>query len=196
MGDERQLTRRGHERKQKLLTFATTRFAENGYHLTSVAEIVEGIGVGKGVFYWYFDSKEDLMREILREGMRSFRTTQAKAISESGDPLEKLEVGVRSSMLWQSENAELVRIVQTARNDDAFSADIALGAQIMVNDTAQLVQQAIDLGQILSGDAVMMAQAIRGAADELIREYTLSEEPISQEVIDTAVRVCMRGLQG
>lgn len=34
------------------MAFATQRFAQNGFHPTSVAEITEGMGVGKGVFYW------------------------------------------------------------------------------------------------------------------------------------------------
>src|SRR5205085_6261795 len=57
---ERRLTARGKERRQQLMEFAAARFAEGGYHPTSVAEIVQGLGVGKGVFYWYFDSKEEL----------------------------------------------------------------------------------------------------------------------------------------
>ncbi len=54
----RRLTQRGQERRRQLLDFAIARFAENGYHPTSVAEIVQGLGVGKGVFYWYFESKD------------------------------------------------------------------------------------------------------------------------------------------
>ncbi|MBW3557793.1 MAG: TetR/AcrR family transcriptional regulator, partial [Actinobacteria bacterium] len=38
------------------MDFAAHRFADHGYHPTSVAEIVQGMGVGKGVFYWYFSS--------------------------------------------------------------------------------------------------------------------------------------------
>ena len=49
------------------MAFATRRFAENGFHPTSVSDIVDGIGVGKGVFYWYFPSKDDLLLEILRQ---------------------------------------------------------------------------------------------------------------------------------
>ena len=55
------------------MDFAARRFAENGYHPTSVAEIVEGMGVGKGVFYWYFSSKEALLVEILREAQYDLR---------------------------------------------------------------------------------------------------------------------------
>jgi AcrR family transcriptional regulator len=49
----RRLTPRGEQRRSELLAFATKRFAANGYHPTSVAELVDGLGVGKGVFYWY-----------------------------------------------------------------------------------------------------------------------------------------------
>ena len=50
----RRLTSRGKERRRQLMDHATGLFADNGYHPTSVAEIVQGLGVGKGVFYWYF----------------------------------------------------------------------------------------------------------------------------------------------
>ena len=47
----RRLTQRGKDRRRQLMDFAAHRFAENGYHPTSVAEIVQGMSVGKGVFY-------------------------------------------------------------------------------------------------------------------------------------------------
>jgi AcrR family transcriptional regulator len=39
----RRLTERGRERRRQLMEFATRRFAEGGYHPTSVAEIVTGL---------------------------------------------------------------------------------------------------------------------------------------------------------
>jgi len=49
---KRKLTARGRERRQQILDESARLFAERGYHPTSVAEIVESLGVGKGVFYW------------------------------------------------------------------------------------------------------------------------------------------------
>ena len=46
---DRKLTQRGEERRRQLMAYATQRFAQNGFHPTSVAEITEGLGVGKGV---------------------------------------------------------------------------------------------------------------------------------------------------
>ncbi|HEV7887024.1 MAG TPA: helix-turn-helix domain-containing protein, partial [Acidimicrobiales bacterium] len=72
----RRLTSRGKERRRQLMDHATQLFADNGYHPTSVAEIVQGLGVGKGVFYWYFSSKEELLGEILRDAHLQLRRCQ------------------------------------------------------------------------------------------------------------------------
>jgi len=72
------------------MEFSTRRFAENGYHPTSVAEIVQGLGVGKGVFYWYFRSKEELFLEILHDAQRQLRRRQQIAIGDEPDPVKRI----------------------------------------------------------------------------------------------------------
>ncbi len=63
------------------MAFAASRFAEQGYHPTSVSEIVSGLGVGKGVFYWYFDSKEQLFLEILRDAQTDSTAARSPSVS-------------------------------------------------------------------------------------------------------------------
>jgi AcrR family transcriptional regulator len=115
----RRLTQRGRERRQQLMQFAAGRFAEQGYHPTSVAEIVQGLGVGKGVFYWYFSSKEELFLEILKEAQQDLRRTQQQAIDGVDDPLRRIEQGIQASMRWSSEHPELYNLF-------AFAATCAL----------------------------------------------------------------------
>src|SRR4051794_22018200 len=91
----RRLTQRGKDRRDQLMAFAAGRFAEQGYHPTSVSEIVSGLGVGKGVFYWYFDSKEQLFLEILRDAQTDLRRKQQQAIAEESDPVARIEKGLR-----------------------------------------------------------------------------------------------------
>src|SRR6478672_2531284 len=117
----RRLTTRGKQRRRQLLEFATTRFAENGYHTTSVAEIVEGLGVGKGVFYWYFDSKEALFLAILADAQRDLRRRQGDAIRAAGDPINRIERGLRASMRWSAEHPEMYRLFQIAASEEGFA---------------------------------------------------------------------------
>src|SRR5688572_30715397 len=111
---ERRLTARGKERRQQLMDYAAARFAEGGYHPTSVAEIVQGLGVGKGVFYWYFDSKEQLFLEILKDAQHDLRRAQQHAIEDEPDPLRRIELGIRASMTWFAEHRDLVNLFQFA----------------------------------------------------------------------------------
>ena len=68
---ERRHTDQGLERKQQLLDAAETLFASRGYGPTRIADICEAAGVAKGLFYWYFETKESLFAELVRSVRRS-----------------------------------------------------------------------------------------------------------------------------
>ena len=116
----RRLTQRGRDRREQLMQYAIARFAENGYHPTSVAEIVEGMGVGKGVFYWYFSSKEELLAEILREAQLDLRRRQQQFIAgePDPDPLRRIELGIRATMEWIDEHRHLSTLFQLAATEE------------------------------------------------------------------------------
>ncbi|MET0826580.1 MAG: helix-turn-helix domain-containing protein, partial [Acidimicrobiales bacterium] len=113
----RRLTPRGEQRREQLMAYAIGRFASHGYHTTSVAEIVEGIGVGKGVFYWYFSSKEELFIEILRTSQKDMRRRQQRAISSIDDPVKRVELGIRAGVEWLAEHNDLRRLFEFARTE-------------------------------------------------------------------------------
>src|ERR1700730_17305116 len=115
------LTPRGRGRRRQLMDYAAHRFAANGYHPTSVAEIVDGMGVGKGVFYWYFSSKEELFEEILREAQHDLRRRQQQAIGDEPSPVRRIELGIRASMDWLHEHPHLVTLTQFAASDERFA---------------------------------------------------------------------------
>ncbi len=50
-----------HQRKEELLNASAELFLKQGYRETSVNSIVKSIDVSKGTFYYYFDSKEDVL---------------------------------------------------------------------------------------------------------------------------------------
>ena len=60
-------------RKQEFLDAAQKLFYEQGYEQTSVNSIINAVGVSKGTFYHYFNSKEDLLdalaERVARQGL-------------------------------------------------------------------------------------------------------------------------------
>lgn len=192
----RRLTPRGEQRRSELIEFATARFAANGYHPTSVAELVDGLGVGKGVFYWYFESKEELFIEILREGERALRRAQWDAMGDERDPIARLELGIRASMEWWSEHRDLYVLIEFARTEASFASGIRKGERVALEDTQKLVQEAMDDGAIPDGNAVVISQAVLGVSSVLARTQLLGRKRPPSEVADEVIDFCRHGLRG
>ena len=57
------------EEKRKLIKSAALElFANEGYYPTSISQIAKNAGISKGLIYNYFESKEELIREIVFDG--------------------------------------------------------------------------------------------------------------------------------
>jgi len=54
----------GDRRKQEFLDTALELFSQRGYEKTTIQHIIDAMGVSKGAFYHYFQSKEDLVEQI------------------------------------------------------------------------------------------------------------------------------------
>jgi AcrR family transcriptional regulator len=141
---DRRLTARGEERRRQIIEVATRLFAHNGYHPTSVADVVDAVGVGKGVFYWYFSSKEALLREILREGQLARRRAQRDAIAGVEDPVEQMELGIRAGMEWMAGHRDLMRLIAFASTDDRFSSGLRRGEATAATDAAADATPVVD----------------------------------------------------
>ena len=53
--------------KQKLINKANQFFTKYGFKKTSVKELTDAVGISKGSFYSFFDSKEELLFEVFEE---------------------------------------------------------------------------------------------------------------------------------
>ncbi len=191
--DERKLTSRGQERRDELVRVATEKFAEQGYHPTSVAEIVDGVGVGKGVFYWYFASKEDMLREILSDALLEVRRHQHAAIRDEPNPLTRIELGVRASLDWLAQNTAVMRLVDFAWTEETFATVLRKGREVSIEDTTRHLNEAMSEGLIAPGDARAMSIAIRGITEEMCRMAADTGEGIPADAI---VRMTLNGVIG
>lgn len=59
------------QKKELIMGVALELFAENGYHSTSISQIAKKAGISKGLTYNYFESKKDILDEIIKKGFLS-----------------------------------------------------------------------------------------------------------------------------
>jgi AcrR family transcriptional regulator len=192
----RRLTQRGKDRRDQLMAYAVARFAEQGYHPTSVSEIVAGLGVGKGVFYWYFDSKEQLFLEILRDAQTDLRRKQQQAIADEEDPIRRIELGLRASLAWSEAHRDHNKLIQFAATEATFAGALRRGQDIAVADVVKHVKEAIAQGQIRDADPDVVAHAMVGVAGHLTRTFIYERGERADDVADATVAFCLRGLLG
>ena len=57
------------EKRTKILDAALELFGKEGYHNGSISKVAQKAGISKGLVYNYFNSKEDIVREILDSGV-------------------------------------------------------------------------------------------------------------------------------
>ncbi|HOW26491.1 MAG TPA: TetR/AcrR family transcriptional regulator [Bacteroidales bacterium] len=62
-------------RKAQIMESALELFANEGYYPTSISKIAKKAGISKGLLYNYFQSKEELIREIIDKGIQDLATT-------------------------------------------------------------------------------------------------------------------------
>jgi len=175
------------------MEYAARAFAADGFHTTSVTAIVEGLGVGKGVFYWYFDSKDELLRQILIDAQRNMRLAQRDAIAGEPDPARRIEQGIRSAIGWLSHHRHLFVLMEFARTDEQFAPMIRQGEEQSIADALPHVTAGIAAGLLRREDPVVLSTAILGVTSHLARALVLERGDDADRVAEAAVAFCRQG---
>ncbi|MFF5208615.1 TetR/AcrR family transcriptional regulator [Streptosporangium sp. NPDC000396] len=92
--------------RQRLLAEATRLFAERGFESASVQEIVSAAGVTKGAMYHYFDSKDDLLREIYGRVLRMQMERLTRIADGPGPVAERLHTAAADVVRTTVENLD------------------------------------------------------------------------------------------
>ena len=80
---------RSDKKAQAILNAARTCLGERGYLATTIAEIAAEAGVSRGLLHYYFESKEELLAQVVRTGTEATLELVAAmfAQSETADDL-------------------------------------------------------------------------------------------------------------
>jgi AcrR family transcriptional regulator len=160
--NDRRLTRQGEERKQQLLDHAGELFAERGYAETRVIDIVRAAGVAKGLFYWYFENKEAVFRELIEQTRLRMRQQQALAIDEDANPLVRIRQGTESSLRFMGEHRRLYSMTDLESLGPELTGLLRAGSDVHAADTARHITAGIEQGLIRDEDPALLAWGVVG----------------------------------
>jgi len=138
---------RREDRRRQILDAALVCFAENGFHQTSMPDIVRRSGLSHGAVYVYFKSKDDIIVALAVDRHRQEAVLNSAALA-SGDALESLRALVRGYARSLSEpGGDARRRVSVngwaeALRNDRVRASVLEGVETPVSVIAALVERA------------------------------------------------------
>lgn len=158
--------RKRHAKRQAIFDAAARWFAGRGYHATRMQDIADDLGLNKAALYYYVDSKEALLVELIRSRVGVALETITEIAAGPGTPTEKVEMAVRAHLRVFHQHADLYTIFNSEklRTISAEAAAIVdeLGRQYE-KQWAEMLTEGIDSGAFRPDlDVAVTVKAVLG----------------------------------
>lgn len=139
------------ERYNEFLDTAQTLFYRKGYEQTSVQEIIRAVGVAKGTFYHYFNSKAKLLDALVERMIAQMLSTlQPMLADETLSAAEKFEQFFAHIGSWKAANRDfLLDVMRVLYQDENILLRIKMQREataIAAPLLAQIIRQGMDEG--------------------------------------------------
>ena len=113
----KRITKNPAERKEELVNTAELLFLEKGYERTAVGDIVKSISVAQGTFYYYFNSKTDILEAVLEKNFSEMERALTAILERTDiESCEKLTRMVNGLFRFSREKKGLVDAAHLASN--------------------------------------------------------------------------------
>lgn len=174
-------------------------FAERGYHATGIADIARAAGVANGTFYVHFQSKEDLVDELLGEFNDAFAQRVeplVRAATSGTQPLEAVVRGAAELMLdhWRAHRAFLECYVERS----AAALSLASLRDGVNPPMVGLLRHALEgaAGPHPHFNAELVTQALLGMWLRVGLQYLFQRRISRKDAVDTLVQLTVGATAG
>jgi len=99
--------------RQNILDEALKEFSQNGFSGARVDRIAEKTRTSKRMIYYYFESKEGLWLEVLKESYRQLRELEADFHLEDLPPMLALRKLVEKTVDYHASHSDFIRVIMT-----------------------------------------------------------------------------------
>jgi AcrR family transcriptional regulator len=186
------------EKQDEILRAAAEEFSARGYAAASMNRIAERAGSSKGVLYYYFEDKADLLatvtRRALARALEESRLPPMEALTAE-DYWEQVREASRRSLTWmeaETWDMRLLRAFWHLRAEDAARAATA-GALDWTRDvTRAYLLRGQELGVVRTDLPLELLLETFLAADQAGDRWTMEhwddfDEPGKQRLLDARV---------
>ena len=166
------MARRKEENRARLLETAIRLFGSEGYHRTTVPDIVRESGSSTGAFYFYFRNKEDVFAAALESVGQQLSAALNEAISGAGeDVLRQMRTAVETLMMYLAQHPDQARVLIV--ESSGMTPNVAKVRRSIIASHCRSVEQALlKISESLpSLDPRVVASCWVGAVHESVYQW-------------------------
>jgi AcrR family transcriptional regulator len=195
-------SRKGVQTRARLLEAAKAIFEENGFLEARISDIAERAGLSHGSFYHYFDSKEQIFREVaelLEERLAEPMYSIVMSPAEGSTARDRLYTAIRRHLESYREEARIMGVIEQVSRYDDHVAGVRSGRRSQ--DREQIVRSIRQMQRRGVADPSLdpdITAAALGAMTERFAEMWLVQGALDcglDEAAETLAALFVNGLQ-
>ena len=190
-------TARGQRTLRKILDAALEEFGEKGFSEGSIVGITSRARVALGTFYTYFDSKEAVFQELVRDMSGQVRDHVAPVLQSASGTLEAEGLALQSFLEFVVTHRQVYRIIDEAEfvDPEGFRKHYVTTAERI----AARLQSGKEKGEVVKTESPLATEveawAIMGMNVFLGLRFGVWGEDSPEEVTRVANQLIRRGLK-
>jgi TetR/AcrR family transcriptional regulator, cholesterol catabolism regulator len=183
-------------REDELLLNAIQLFSKGGFKETPLQDIADQLGITRPLFYYYFESKEDLLWRIIGH-LGDALLEQARPIAAADEaPSVRLSRILEKHIETLIENIDAFRIYFAERHLLTGKRDLRIkrGELLYHELIAEVVAEGQQLNEFRDGDAHLLTRISVGAANALLRWYRPTGPMTPRDTISVITSFIVAGI--
>lgn len=181
------------DKKDAVLLAGARLFTRKGFQGTSLDDIAQSLGVTKPTLYYYITNKEEILIECVDRGLTAFHQGLAALVESGlgGRDLLRAAMALYAEVVTSDFGMCASRVGEDPLSEDKRRALRQRKGEVDV-DFRLLIEQGMQRGWIVVGDAAVAAFTVVGALSGIGRWYR--PETHSPESLQNAVQHCIEML--
>ena len=180
--------KKGEKRKLDLIQIAYRLFVSKGYDHTSVDEIIAEAGIAKGTYYYYFESKEQMLEEVIGLMLQA-EAEKAEAVLQADLSVPEKIVGIIASIHPAQEEQTIEDALHRPENVLMHNKTRERTIDLIVPLLSRAAEEGVDKGLFRCDHIPERVREILILSSDLFDGYTPSAPAVIDVFIDTVEKI-------
>jgi len=172
-------------RKKQIIEAATKSFSLFGYKATTMEQVAKLANVGKGTIYTFFNSKEELLDEIMTSLISEIKEAAEQAIDPSRTFFENVHRALYRILEFRKQHQLTLKLLQEVRDIGTPTVQEVMKKldRAVLAYIREKIEQAMQKGEIRACDPEITAFLMFKLYIALVFEWEKDHEPLAEEKI-------------